>query len=931
MAESIGAMYLRLGLNLSELETGFVTASQTVAANISRLNRESQLIRIRSQVEIEGLDEVADAERIAQIRTTALNQQLTIQRDRVRILSAELQNVTAAHGANSAATQRATIRLERERLALAQLESELQNLQRTQGETTRSFGGLSDIVENMPPQLKAMAAGIMAVGTATGAAGKSVTELLENFRELQQQSYELNMSVGKTRDLLRHLRLGGGDIGDFEGYIRGITDAFVKGEVDDPEFIALRKYGAEITDATGRLKDFKDLTEEVYQAWKKADAAGEGIEFLQLTGGESGIRDAIQFFKRYEEALADAKKISKAGIDETQLHELDRAMNLVAEQAGELKNALGDIFVPAAQSAAQSFFEILKTGTEILTENKDAIQSLGFIAKETFKTVGDEISSAFSLVGEKISTVNEMLKGKTGDSRIDKTLGDMSWRYGVPKSVFGVDKMISGQVDDAKKSYGLLDDVVKRGRQAQAEYNAEIARTPELWQKVVKTISGGDKNPLNQYAAQRIQSFRDELEELRIELDFEDEIEKAKAQLGLWFDREFTRKNFLSDDEKTAIRDLYGAKLEQIQREEKAALEETAARAQEHWRNAADIQFSMTHSAFEKELRDIELWKDAQRKKADTAEEIYGIIAETAAKEADAFEREVDRIKGKVQSLEDKIFAQEHSRYENDLRKLAQERYQLYQEGIYSPALIERYYQNALAELKSQAAKGGDYIKSPTSDGKQRGGNGIVVIGGDQIIDDGLIKGKQEEIGLLADENKIRAQLSAQLSAQMSAEGQQLAQATKAFANIQNQFAATPTQNAGYQVIEGDKVVYEPPTVQQAVQNLPPFTLEQMPEMQEAQRQIAESLNSFQQPTISFETILTPLKKIESILAAREHREPPSLNVSPNIHIELGGAYVFDESMKKRLVDDTTNEIVTAITEAVQQATNRFENYSYGA
>lgn len=60
MAESIGAMYLRLGLNLSDLETGFVTASQTVAANISRLNRESQTIRIRSQVEIAGLDEVAD-------------------------------------------------------------------------------------------------------------------------------------------------------------------------------------------------------------------------------------------------------------------------------------------------------------------------------------------------------------------------------------------------------------------------------------------------------------------------------------------------------------------------------------------------------------------------------------------------------------------------------------------------------------------------------------------------------------------------------------------------------------------------------------------------------------------------------------------------------------------------------------------------------
>ena len=34
---SVGDLYLRLGLNLSNLATGFVTASQTVAANISRL------------------------------------------------------------------------------------------------------------------------------------------------------------------------------------------------------------------------------------------------------------------------------------------------------------------------------------------------------------------------------------------------------------------------------------------------------------------------------------------------------------------------------------------------------------------------------------------------------------------------------------------------------------------------------------------------------------------------------------------------------------------------------------------------------------------------------------------------------------------------------------------------------------------------------
>ena len=87
MAEdrSVGGLFLRLGLNLSELETGFVTASQTISQTISLLNRESDLVRIRSEVEIAGLDETADAERILQIRQEALNRQMAIQRDRVRL------------------------------------------------------------------------------------------------------------------------------------------------------------------------------------------------------------------------------------------------------------------------------------------------------------------------------------------------------------------------------------------------------------------------------------------------------------------------------------------------------------------------------------------------------------------------------------------------------------------------------------------------------------------------------------------------------------------------------------------------------------------------------------------------------------------------------------------------------------------------------
>ncbi|MBR4382080.1 MAG: hypothetical protein IKP64_00820, partial [Selenomonadaceae bacterium] len=394
-AENVDSLFMTLGLNLADLESGFVAADRTVRENIQRLNRENNLIRLRGEVQIAGLDETADAERILQIRQDALNQQMSIQRDRVRLLDAEFRRLAATHGTTNAAVQRAEVRLERERLALANLERESRRLNDTTGESNGIFDELSNMLPEIPTKFQAVGMAASAITAGFGAAATAVQDLLEQFRELQNQSYELNMSLPDTKQFLRQVKLGGGDIGDIEGYIRGITDAYVKGEYDDPEFIALRKYGAQITDATGRLKEFKDITDEVYRAWEKADAAGEGIEFLQLTGGESGVRDIIQYFQRLKEAREDAAQIFNADINTDQLHELDRAFGRLEEQSSELKAAIGNIFVPAAQAAAEKLFDTVRDGTQFFVENKDAIQRWGFIVAETFSTIESKLDSPF--------------------------------------------------------------------------------------------------------------------------------------------------------------------------------------------------------------------------------------------------------------------------------------------------------------------------------------------------------------------------------------------------------------------------------------------------------------------------------------------------------------------------------------------------------
>ncbi|MBR1806328.1 MAG: hypothetical protein IJ774_08095, partial [Selenomonadaceae bacterium] len=184
------------------------------------------------------------------------------------------------------------------------------------------------------------------------------------------------------------------------------------------------------------------------------------------------------------------------------------------------------------------------------------------------------------------------------------------------------------------------------------------------------------------------------------------------------------------------------------QRIDKARLD-YADKIQQHYQNANDTLFNATHSSYERELRDIERLIEEARKRGETETEIAAMIVEATAKEAAAIEREVDRIKKANQSLEDKIFAQEHSQYEVDRRKLQQEVAELYKNGA-SRENIERYYNNALRDLNAKAAKGGDYTKSP------RGGGDI------QIIDFG--QQRQRDIGIFTDEKAAREKVISSLT-----------------------------------------------------------------------------------------------------------------------------------------------------------------------
>ena len=836
MAESIRGLYLRLGLDYDELNQGFVQATRTLKSNMQALSRENTIIRLTAEAD---LSNVEDADQRLAIQTEALNRQLEVQRNRLRLATASWTSVARAEGEGSDNAQRARIQVERERIALSRLERELRNLNETQDETSTGTQNLTEAFSSIAGKFAGPIAAFVAVKEALSAVSETAKGAVENFRELSKQSYELDLPISKTKDYLQRMRLAGGEIDDYEGFIRGVQSALATGDNADREYVALKKYGLNPFDQNGNIKNFEELDELIQQGYEKAKALGEQIAYLLDLGGDAGVRDAKQYLDRIQEAKIDQAKLSKIDMNFEELHQLDRELNLVTEQTDEFYNALSNAFSPMARMAIQGTFEIFRDATDFIKSNTEEIQRFGFFLQ---------------VASEKFSNFFKELTGHSISEAIPNILN--------PAMAI----LEHTDVDDKIRNY-LYGDIFDEAEKRLQEYKKSVEETGK---SIDNTVTGAGK-ALNQVADARLKSYQEELAALQVELQFgDDEYAKSYAELEAWHEKVLSQHS-ISEEERAAITDLYAAKREKIEKEYNEKIlkesEETQNRIKEITQQAEDTEFALTHTAFEKQLHDIERWKEAQMEKADTAEEVAAIIRGAAAKEAEAYEQEVERIKGATQSLEDEIFAMENSQFEVDKRRAMQRAQQALDEGV-DAETVNRYLADKFAELDKKAAENKEYTQAPN------GGNGRP-----KYID--LDKPAQPSIGLFADEDKIRARLKSPSSQQVK-DVQSLLQPAESDIEIIK----------GLQSSLKSAVKFEPQVVGQM----------QLP-MEQFQNAIATTL------------------------ARQMQNQPAPVTVSPTINISVDGNVVADQKFIDDLAEKISDKTYNSITSAVESATKN--NYSY--
>ena len=102
---SIASLFIELGIDINQLESDFIEADRTVQQNLNRLNRERNLIQLRTEVEIGNLDEATEQTRILDIRARSLNQQIQIQRDRIQLTDAAFRDLRNTYGDTASRTK----------------------------------------------------------------------------------------------------------------------------------------------------------------------------------------------------------------------------------------------------------------------------------------------------------------------------------------------------------------------------------------------------------------------------------------------------------------------------------------------------------------------------------------------------------------------------------------------------------------------------------------------------------------------------------------------------------------------------------------------------------------------------------------------------------------------------------------------------------
>lgn len=628
MAEnnSAGAVFVELGLDLTKLDSDFIAADETIQQNLNRLNRERNLIELRAQVEIGGLDAVADAEKIFETQINSLNQKIQIQSDKVKLVEAAFQQLTNSQGASATATQNMEMRLNRETLALQKLQTQLQqlqaSLQKVQTSTattaatidnagknfsnffssafsdkikeltdrfpllsgfaekaTTALGGFAEksvtALSAVPTPAKAAVLALTAIPMAAKAAENAILSLADTAIKAGDAFYVasrgVQMSIKDFSQLSTICKVTGIELSEVTTLMRRLNMQIARGG-ENATVKALKKWGIEFRNAKGELKDALDMTLALADGLERAQAIGKGREFLSATIGRNLTGDIATYIEDFKANAEMARTVVKNGLfDPARAHNLQGLINTMNTQAEQLDSTFSTALIPVAEKIVPSITKRMGELTQVIQDNAGGIKKLGE-AFANWAEVGEAAITTLAKGGIKIlGGIGDLFLGRE-NSFVEKYLND--------KDIQSAEDLMKKHMQNY---YSLQERLAIENNPAMyqttlSQFNDYFKAIEDARKTSIKSWADFRREEENSLKAavkftdeeleeskQRVEKIKEEIEDLKIELDSENDYEKSIAKLDLQFKRADIDNK--PEEEQAAIKERYALRFEQIERE----------------------------------------------------------------------------------------------------------------------------------------------------------------------------------------------------------------------------------------------------------------------------------------------------------------------------------------------------------------------------
>ena len=413
MAETVAALYTKLGLDLSSLDSDFALADKTMTQAISMLNHESKKIKINTDIDLNGLNGAKLSVAGLEVQERSLTAQMDVQRQKISLVNAAYKQMVETKGADSAASAKLETRLLNERRALTNLEAQLKSVQKTRS----ASGTASKMVDNVINGASAAsvlsqgaaglgvlsllqsplgkAAGVaVAVGGGLVSMAKSAMTAGNNIYNLAKKMQTTNAEAARMNMIFR---LAGADANAAVPAIVRLDKAVQNAGTDGNQTTRiLDAFGVQLRDSAGNLLPVNQQLIALAQGYQNAAAAGLENEYVAQVLGARGA-ELVPVLQQMTELQAQAARIPTTGLlNPDEAHQMNLEWNEMKVSLGQLTGSVSAAVMPVVKDFLPDINQGVETLVKAIKDNKSGIEdfvkavaSIGSTAVKACKVAAD--------------------------------------------------------------------------------------------------------------------------------------------------------------------------------------------------------------------------------------------------------------------------------------------------------------------------------------------------------------------------------------------------------------------------------------------------------------------------------------------------------------------------------------------------------------